>query len=62
LTRIADTIIPAYTAVMTGTPAGVGISQKTRQLLKDGDKIQVEITELGTLKNQVRFEEGQSIM
>ncbi|KAJ5433275.1 uncharacterized protein N7458_012431 [Penicillium daleae] len=58
-----STTIPAYTVVMTGTPAGVGIFQKPRQLLKDGDEIEIEISGLGTLKNQVRFEEGQdSIM
>ncbi|KAL2866512.1 fumarylacetoacetate hydrolase family protein [Aspergillus lucknowensis] len=58
-----STTIPAYTVVMTGTPAGVGIFQKPRQTLKDGDKIEVEITGLGTLKNEVRFEGGQeSIM
>ncbi|KAL7655758.1 hypothetical protein ACMYSQ_004900 [Aspergillus niger] len=58
-----STTIPAYTVVMTGTPAGVGVFQKPRQLLKDGDQIEVEISGLGTLKNVVRFEEGQdSIM
>lgn len=57
------TTIPAYTVVMTGTPAGVGIFQKPRQLLKDGDQVEVEISGLGTLKNVVRFEEGEdSIM
>ncbi|KAJ5391993.1 hypothetical protein N7509_007483 [Penicillium cosmopolitanum] len=58
-----STTIPAYTVVMTGTPAGVGVFQKPRQLLKDGDQVEVEISGLGTLKNVVRFEEGQdSIM
>ncbi|KAJ5090102.1 hypothetical protein N7532_008786 [Penicillium argentinense] len=58
-----STTIPAYTVVMTGTPAGVGVFQKPRQLLKDGDQIEVEISGLGTLKNVARFEEGQdSIM
>ncbi|KAL3450516.1 hypothetical protein BJX65DRAFT_315983 [Aspergillus insuetus] len=54
-----STTIPAYTVVMTGTPAGVGVFQKPRQLLKDGDQIEVEISGLGTLKNVVWFEEGQ---
>ncbi|KAJ9335310.1 hypothetical protein DTO027B5_3006 [Paecilomyces variotii] len=54
-----STTIPAYTAVMTGTPAGVGAFQSPRQFLKDGDTIEVEITGLGTLKNKVKFEEGQ---
>jgi 2-keto-4-pentenoate hydratase/2-oxohepta-3-ene-1,7-dioic acid hydratase in catechol pathway len=44
---------------MTGTPAGVGIFQKPRQLLKDGDQIEIEISGLGALKNVVIFEEGQ---
>ncbi|OQE46281.1 hypothetical protein PENCOP_c001G04146 [Penicillium coprophilum] len=58
-----STTIPAYTVVMTGTPAGVGVFQKPRQLLKDGDQVEVEISGLGTLKNVVRFDEGQdSIM
>ncbi|KAJ5681292.1 hypothetical protein N7455_007601 [Penicillium solitum] len=58
-----STTIPAHTVVMTGTPAGVGIFQKPRQLLKDGDQIEIEISGLGALKNGVRFEEGQdSIM
>ncbi|KAJ5535561.1 hypothetical protein N7513_008747 [Penicillium frequentans] len=54
-----STTIPAYTVVMTGTPAGVGVFQKPRQLLKDGDQVEVEISGLGALKNVVRFEEGQ---
>ncbi|KAJ5371012.1 uncharacterized protein N7496_007104 [Penicillium cataractarum] len=58
-----STTIPAHTVVMTGTPAGVGIFQKPRQLLKDGDEIEVEISGLGTLRNEVIFEDGQdSIM
>ncbi|KAL2855329.1 hypothetical protein BJY01DRAFT_257056 [Aspergillus pseudoustus] len=54
-----STTIPAYTVVMTGTPAGVGIFQKPRQLLKDGDVVEVEITGLGKLTNKVVFNEGQ---
>ncbi|GKZ18424.1 hypothetical protein AbraCBS73388_000994 [Aspergillus brasiliensis] len=54
-----STTIPAYTVVMTGTPAGVGVFQKPRQLLNDGDVIEVEVTGLGKLKNRVVFEEGQ---
>ncbi|KAL4816725.1 hypothetical protein BDW67DRAFT_175338 [Aspergillus spinulosporus] len=54
-----STTIPAYTVVMTGTPAGVGIFQKPRQLLKNGDVVEVEITGLGKLTNKVVFNEGQ---
>ncbi|KAJ5719176.1 hypothetical protein N7493_007631 [Penicillium malachiteum] len=44
---------------MTGTPAGVGVFQKPRQLLKNGDVMEVEITGLGKSTNKVAFEEGQ---
>lgn len=37
----------------------MGAFQSPRQFLKDGDSIEVEITGLGTLKNIVKFEEGQ---
>jgi 2-keto-4-pentenoate hydratase/2-oxohepta-3-ene-1,7-dioic acid hydratase in catechol pathway len=47
---------------MTGTPAGVGVFQKPRQLLQDGDEIEVEISGLGILRNKVRFEEGKDSM
>ncbi|GAD93912.1 fumarylacetoacetate hydrolase [Paecilomyces variotii No. 5] len=58
-----STTIPAYTVVMTGTPAGVGVFQRPRQLLSDGDQIEVEVSGLGILSNVVKFEEGQdSIM
>ncbi|KAJ5267200.1 hypothetical protein N7478_010008 [Penicillium angulare] len=54
-----STTIPAYTAVMTGTPAGVGAFHSPRQFLKDGDSVEVEITGIGTLRNEVFFENGQ---
>ncbi|KAJ6133738.1 hypothetical protein N7523_000060 [Penicillium sp. IBT 18751x] len=57
-----STTIPAYTAVMTGTPSGVGAFHSPRQFLKNGDLIEVEITGIGTLKNQILFEEGQDSM
>ncbi|KAF9521188.1 hypothetical protein BS47DRAFT_1335302 [Hydnum rufescens UP504] len=39
--------------IATGTPAGVGSSQKPPVFLKPGDKVEVTITELGTLSNVV---------
>lgn len=60
LTGSLGTTIPAYTAVMTGTPAGVGAFQSPRQFLQHGDIVEVEITGVGTLKNEIRFEEGQN--
>ncbi|KAF4257335.1 hypothetical protein KXV22_009476 [Aspergillus fumigatus] len=56
------TTIPAYTIVMTGTPAGVGAFQTPRQFLKDKDSVDIEITGLGVLQNRVAFEEGQDNM
>jgi len=40
--------------IATGTPAGVGAAQG--RFLHDGDTVEVEIDELGTLVNQVRAE------
>ncbi|CAI7671173.1 unnamed protein product [Penicillium bialowiezense] len=57
-----STTIPAYTAVMTGTPAGVGAFHSPRQFLKDGDLVEVEIGGIGTLKNKIVFEDGQDSM
>ncbi|KAH1510898.1 hypothetical protein KXX18_000492, partial [Aspergillus fumigatus] len=56
------TTIPAYTILMTGTPAGVGAFQTPRQFLKDKDSVDIEITGLGVLQNRVAFEEGQDNM
>ncbi|KAJ5279032.1 hypothetical protein N7478_004404 [Penicillium angulare] len=58
-----STTIPAHTVVMTGTPAGVGAFRKPREFLNDGDMIEIEISGLGVLRNQIKFEDGQdSIM
>lgn len=59
---LIGTTIPAYTVVMTGTPAGVGAFQSPRQFLKDNDVVEVEVTGLGTLRNVIRFVEGQDSM
>jgi 2-keto-4-pentenoate hydratase/2-oxohepta-3-ene-1,7-dioic acid hydratase in catechol pathway len=39
--------------VSTGTPAGVGIAMKPPRLLQVGDRVRVEIEELGSLDNEV---------
>lgn len=39
--------------IVTGTPGGVGLFQDPPRLLVDGDVVEVEITELGTLRNRV---------
>ncbi|KAK4941705.1 hypothetical protein LTR10_018444 [Elasticomyces elasticus] len=50
------TTIPAGTAVMTGTPAGVGAFRSPRQFLKNGDVVEVEVTKVGVLKNKIVFQ------
>lgn len=42
--------------IVTGTPGGVGMFQDPPRLLVDGDVVEVEITELGTLRNRVTQE------
>ena len=46
------TLLPG-TAIMTGTPAGVGFARKPPVFLKSGDKVEVEIEGIGVLKNSV---------
>ena len=54
-TRLGTTI-PAGTAVMTGTPAGVGAFRQPKTFLQDGDVVEVEMKKVGTLRNTIRFE------
>jgi len=37
--------------IMTGTPAGVGASR--RQFLRSGDLVRMEISEIGSIRNEV---------
>jgi 2-keto-4-pentenoate hydratase/2-oxohepta-3-ene-1,7-dioic acid hydratase in catechol pathway len=50
------TTIPYGSAIMTGTPAGVGWFQKPQMSLKDGDVVEVEIQPIGILRNKIVFE------
>lgn len=49
------TTIPAFTAVMTGTPAGVGAFMKPKTFLNDGDVVEISIPGIGELKNRIVF-------
>jgi 2-keto-4-pentenoate hydratase/2-oxohepta-3-ene-1,7-dioic acid hydratase in catechol pathway len=40
--------------IATGTPAGVGMSRDPQVWLRDGDVVEIEIDEIGTLRNLVR--------
>jgi len=46
------TLLPG-TAIMTGTPAGVGFARQPAVFLKSGDEVEVEIEGIGVLKNGV---------
>jgi len=46
------TLLPG-TAIMTGTPAGVGFARKPPVFLKSGDEVEVEVKGVGVLKNNV---------
>ncbi|GAP83801.2 putative fumarylacetoacetate hydrolase family protein [Rosellinia necatrix] len=50
------TTIPAFTAVMTGTPAGVGAFMKPKQFLNDGDVVEISLPGIGELRNRIVFE------
>ncbi|OAA82350.1 Fumarylacetoacetase, protein [Akanthomyces lecanii RCEF 1005] len=50
------TTIPAGTAIMMGTPAGVGAFRSPKSFLGDGDKVEVQVSAIGVLSNVVRFE------
>ncbi|KAI1340074.1 fumarylacetoacetate hydrolase family protein [Xylariaceae sp. FL0016] len=54
------TTIPAYTAVMTGTPAGVGLFMTPKSFLKDGDVVEVVLPGVGELKNKIVFQNSLS--
>ncbi|KAH7024520.1 fumarylacetoacetate hydrolase family protein [Microdochium trichocladiopsis] len=49
------TTIPAGTAVMTGTAAGVGAFMTPKTFLQDGDVVEVEMDGVGKLSNRIVF-------
>ncbi|KAF3395970.1 Fumarylacetoacetate hydrolase domain-containing protein 2 [Penicillium rolfsii] len=50
------TTLEAGTIFLTGTPAGIGYFRDPRVVLKDGDEISIEIEQIGTLVNKVRYD------
>ena len=42
--------------LVTGTPGGVGFKRKPPIFMKDGDKVEVEISEIGILSNIIKDE------
>ena len=49
------TLLPG-TVILTGTPAGVGFTRQPPLFLKAGDRVEVEISSVGTLANHVELE------
>jgi acylpyruvate hydrolase len=46
--------------ILTGTPSGVGYRREPQIFLRDGDRVRVEIEEIGMIENQVVSEEHRS--
>ena len=46
------TLLPG-TVILTGTPEGVGFARQDPVFLKEGDKIEIKIESIGSLKNEV---------
>ena len=51
----STTLLPG-TAILTGTPGGVGMAQKPPRWLSAGDNVSIEIEKIGTLTNPVLME------
>ncbi len=49
------TLLPG-TVILTGTPAGVGMSRKPLRFLRQGDVVEVSIEGLGSIRNTVRVD------
>ncbi len=49
-----DTTLVPGTAILTGTPEGVGFARKPPVYLADGDRIEITIDGIGTLGNPVK--------
>lgn len=49
------TTLEAGSAILTGTPAGIGYFRKPRVSLENGGRIDVQIEKIGTLVNTVRY-------
>ena len=58
LIEYCSTFIPleAGDVIVTGTPGGVGVRREPKLFMKDGDVVEVEITEVGVLSNPIKAE------
>jgi 2-keto-4-pentenoate hydratase/2-oxohepta-3-ene-1,7-dioic acid hydratase in catechol pathway len=58
LIEYCSTFIPleAGDVIVTGTPGGVGVRREPKLFMKDGDVVEVEISEVGILRNPIKAE------
>ncbi|KAH8716920.1 hypothetical protein GQ44DRAFT_688360 [Phaeosphaeriaceae sp. PMI808] len=50
------TTLRAGTAILTGTPSGVGLFMEPKGFLADGDEVEVYVEGIGSIVNRMRFE------
>lgn len=50
------TTLEAGTVILTGTPSGVAMGMKEPKYLDNGDVVEVSITQLGSVRNRMVFE------
>lgn len=50
------TTLEVGTVILTGTPSGVAMGMKEPKYLKDGDVVEVKISQLGSVRNAMVFE------
>lgn len=50
------TTLRAGTAILTGTPSGVGLFMEPKGFLKDGDEVEVYVEGIGSIVNKMVFE------
>lgn len=50
------TTLRAGTAILTGTPSGVGIFMEPKGFLKDGDEVEIYVEGIGSIINKMKFE------
>jgi len=46
----------AGTAIMTGTPSGVGLFMQPPGFLRDGDVVEIEVEKIGKIRNRMVFD------
>jgi 2-keto-4-pentenoate hydratase/2-oxohepta-3-ene-1,7-dioic acid hydratase in catechol pathway len=54
----STTLLPG-TVILTGTPSGVGMARNPPRFLAEGDVVEVEIDQIGTLRNTVALEAAE---